>query len=379
MPGWFLLLFWFAACSCSKNYDNVSFGTTNPLANYSYDWNKIADSSSGSLNYNYWNPAGYYNQNNTGNTGFGYWDQAHALDVMVDAYLRSSASGYANFISNWYTGVMAKNGNTFIGQYYDDEGWIALACLRAFDATKDARFKTVATTLWTDIQTGWNSTMGGGIAWQKNQLYYKNTPANGPACILAARMYEHFQNPDDLAWAIKIYGWWKNTLVDPATGLVYDGINQDGNGTLNTSWKFTYNQGLFIGAANELYNISQDISYMNDAMRTANFSINDPTISPLGILEDEGGGDAGLFKGIFVRYLVQLILNKNLDPGFRTRYITFLKSNAETLWLLGTSRPTILYNTNWSIPPAGSTDLSTQLSGCMLLEGMALLKNNSLL
>lgn len=379
MPNIIPMVVLLSVTACTKNYDNVNFGTTNGLSSYTYDWNKIADSSSGALNYNYWNASGYYNSNNGGNTNFGYWWQAHSLDVLVDAYTRTQSTGYAGFINNWYTGVKAKNGGSFIGQYYDDMGWIALALLRAYDATKDARFKTEVDALWTNIQTGWNTTMGGGIAWQKNQTYYKNSPANGPACILAARRYERFQDPNDLVWAKQIYGWWKNTLLDPGTGLVYDGINQAGDGKINTSWKFTYNQGVFIGAAIELYTITGDGGYLNDAMKTANYTINDPTLSPLGILNDEGAGDAGLFKGIFVRYFIQLILNKDIDPGYRTRFITYLKNNAETLWINGTIRPGILFGTNWSRVPTGNTDLSTELSGCMLLEGIALLKKNSLL
>jgi len=364
------------SASCTKNLDDVNLGNGQPP--YVYTWDKIADSSTAALNFNYWNNAGYYNENNAGNTSFAYWFQAHALDVLVDAYLRTSSATYTNSINSWYTGVSAGNGGTFTGQYYDDMGWIALASLRAYGVTQDARFRTVAQHLWTDIQTGWNATMGGGIAWQKQQLYYKNTAANGTACILATRLYEQFRDPGNLAWGKQIYDWWKSTLVDPATGMVYDGINQNGDGKVQTSWHLTYNQGLFIGAAIELYNATGDPMYMNDAIRTANHTLSDPLIAQSGLLRDEGGGDAGLFKGIFVRYLIQLILNKDIDQGYRGLYVNFLKYNAQTLWLQGTARPAVLFGTGWSSQPSGTSDLSTELSGCMLMEGMALMKKNKL-
>jgi predicted alpha-1,6-mannanase (GH76 family) len=147
--------------------------------------------------------------------------------------------------------------------------------LRAYDVTKDTSWKNAVETVWANIQTGWNDTMGGGIAWQKQELYYKNTPANGPACILAGRLYEHFGNASDLAWAQKIYNWWQSTLVDPGSGFVYDGINQNDDGQLNTTYRFTYNQGLFIGAAAEMYNATGQASYISNAIQTANNVLTD--------------------------------------------------------------------------------------------------------
>ena len=371
------LLLFFAACE--KNYDNIDLATGGTSSVYTYDWNKIADTSSTALMSAYWNAGGqYFVDNNQGNSGFNYWPQAHALDVLVDAYMRTQSSTYTGYMDQWYTGVPAKNGGSFLGQYYDDEGWNALAMLRAYDVTKDTKWKDAAEAVWADIQTGWNNTMGGGIAWQKQQLYYKNTPANGPACILAARLYERFGNPSDLAWAQKIYTWWKNTLVDAGSGFVYDGINSAGDGVLNTTFRFTYNQGLFIGAGVELFNATQQASYLSNALQTATNVLSDPTLNSAGVLKDEGQGDGGLFKGVLVRYMIQLILTKGIDAGDQQKFVVFLKNNAQILWLKGTTRPGYFYGNNWTTAPTGETDLTTELSGAMLMEGMALLKKNGL-
>jgi predicted alpha-1,6-mannanase (GH76 family) len=365
--------------SCAKNYDSYNFGTGGASTAYTYDWNKIADTSTTALISSYWSPSGmYFIDNNQSNTTFNYWPQAHALDVLVDAYLRTQSSTYTGYMSQWYTGVQAKNGGTFLGQYYDDMGWNALAMLRAYDVTKDTSWKNAVETVWANIQTGWNDTMGGGIAWQKQELYYKNTPANGPACILAGRLYEHFGNASDLAWAQKIYNWWQSTLVDPGSGFVYDGINQNDDGQLNTTYRFTYNQGLFIGAAAEMYNATGQASYISNAIQTANNVLTDPTLSAEGIMINEGQGDGGLFKGVLVRYMIQLILNKGIDAGDQQKFVVFLKNNAQTLWLKGTTRPGYFYNSDWTTPPAGETDLTTELSGAMLMEGMAVMKKNNL-
>jgi len=374
----FPLLLLFAACD--KNYDNIDLATGGTATVYTYDWNKIADTSTTAMANAYWNAGGqYFVANNQGNTTFNYWPQAHALDVLVDAYLRTQSSTYTGYMDQWYTGVPAKNGGSFLGQYYDDEGWNALAMLRAYDVTKDTKWKDAAEAVWADIQTGWNATMGGGIAWQKQQLYYKNTPANGPACILAARLYERFGNPGDLAWAQKIYSWWKSTLVDAGSGFVYDGINSNNDGVLNTTYRFTYNQGLFIGAGVELYNATQQASFLSNALQTASNVLTDPTLNSAGVLKDEGQGDGGLFKGVLVRYMIQLILDKGIDAGDQQKFVVFLKNNAQLLWLKGTTRPGYFYGNNWTAAPTGETDLTTELSGAMLMEGMDLLKKNGLI
>jgi predicted alpha-1,6-mannanase (GH76 family) len=135
-------------------------------------------------------------------------------------------------------------------------GW-RLSTLRAYEATNDPDYLAAAGTLWTDIKTGVNDNQGGGIAWRKSQLDYKNTPANAPAIIFAARLYRLQKNEADLTLAKELYTWLKATLVDPSSGIVWDGINGNHDGQISKN-KFTYNQGTFIGAALELYNATGD-------------------------------------------------------------------------------------------------------------------------
>ena len=345
------------------------------------DWNKAADSSSKNLVSKFWNPSGNYFNEKNGNTNFHYWPQAHALDVLIDAYLRTGDNQYKTLMDQWFTGVNQKNGNTFLNEFYDDMEWNALAMLRAFKATGDQKYKNAVDAVWTDIKGGWNNTMGGGIAWRKAMPYYKNTPANAPAAILAARLYREFNNADDLAWAKKIYSWQKETLYNKNTGWVYDGINSDNDGKRNEAWKFTYNQGTFIGAAIELFKITNESGYMNDALQAANFTLSDNTLTNFtdNLLRDEGDGDGGLFKGVFVRYFTQLILTDGILSSDRNRYLNYLKHNATTLWNIGTDKNYLLYGSYWKNKPGATTDLTIQLSGAMLIEAAALLKKEGYL
>ncbi|HEY3388847.1 MAG TPA: alpha-1,6-mannanase, partial [Prolixibacteraceae bacterium] len=97
------------------------------------------------------------------------------------------------------------------------------------------------------------------------------------------------------------------------------------------------------------------------------------------LLKNEGTGDGGLFKGVFIRYFTQLIINPDLDTAVRKRYITFIMHNAETLWREGTNKSLVLFSPYWKTKPGSTTDLTTQSSGAMLIEAAALLKKENLL
>ena len=364
--------------SCKKDYDDDNTGPPPPPPGPpAIDWSKAADSSSQNLMTKFFNASGNYFNESNASTNFHYWPQAHALDVLVDGYLRTNGgAAYKAMMDKWFAGVPVKNGGNFFNDFYDDMDWNALAMLRAYEATKDAKWKTAAEAVWGDIKTGWNTTMGGGIAWRKSMPWYKNTPANAPAAILAARLYRLNNNADDLNWARRIYTWQKDSLFNRATGWVYDGMNYDQDGKKQMDWKFTYNQGTFLGAATELYLITNDAGYLSDALNAANFTLSDNVLTnPTDrLLRDEGAGDGGLFKGVFVRYLTQLIQAPGLVSTDKSRYVSYLKFNAETLWNTGTDKSSLLYGTYWKNKPGGTTDLTTQLSGAMLVEAAALLE-----
>lgn len=371
----------FSIFSCSKDYDD---GVTNPPPtgnDAEINWEKASDSSTTALLLNFWNsPGRYFNEKNN-NTNFHYWPQAHALDVIVDAYIRTGNNTYRTYMNNWFEGVKQKNGGSFLNEYYDDMEWNALALLRAYKATGDNKFLSAVEDIWADIQTGWNNTMGGGIAWRKSQLYYKNTPANAPAAILAARLYKENNREEDLDWAKKIYQYVKDSLYNSSTGWVYDGINSNNDGVRNTTWKFTYNQGTFIGAALELFSITNNSAYLNDAIKAADFTLSDNVLNNFSdnLLRDEGGGDGGLFKGVFIRYFTNLIQTEGLVSSNRNRYIDYITHNAETLWTKGTDKNYLLFGSYWKNPPGPQTDLTIQLSGATLIEAMAILEKENLL
>ncbi|MBS1606903.1 MAG: hypothetical protein JST42_29880, partial [Bacteroidetes bacterium] len=117
-----------------------------------FNWPLIADTAERSLDL-FWSAGNkYYLSSNSSTDWAQYWPQAHSLDVLTDAYLRNPSDALKTRMTDLLTGVQAKNNGSFINNFYDDEEWMALACLRASQGTNDSRFKSVTDALWADIK-----------------------------------------------------------------------------------------------------------------------------------------------------------------------------------------------------------------------------------
>lgn len=293
---------------------------------------------------------------------FVYWWHAHTVDALLDGYLRSGDKVYMERIKNELTGTWRANHNTFLHNWYDDMEWMALALLRLWDLTKDEACKHQIFLIWEDIKTAWNDHMGGGLAWQKKQLDYKNTPANAPAAILAFRLYQRFAGPEDLEWGERIFRWNSDNLVDPETGFVWDGMNRLGDGRIDYEWEFTYCQGVFMQAALEYYHITGEEAYYEMAVRTFKEARRRLVDSESGIIPCEGPDDCGLFRGIFFRYCYELYAEKK-NEEIRSLILHHAKAAAEK----GMNEKGLI-GADWERPETETVDLAQHLSGIMVLE-----------
>lgn len=341
---------------------------------FKYTWAQTADSLQLSTYNNYLGSNGTFVQNNAGNSSFNYWPNAHVLDVLVDGYIRTGNDTYKAKMKALVQGIKIKNGNTYNNVFNDDMLWLANSCVRAYKATNDQEYKDVADFLWERIKLSWSDVFGGGITWKQDTPKQKNAVSNGPAVILALRLYEIDNDPDDLVWAKKIYTWQKNNLVDPVSGVVWDNISEvNGAVVTNKEWVFTYNMGTWIGAGLRLYKATNDQVYLDDAVKAGRTVLTSPKLLSEGLLRDEGQGDGGLFKGILVRYLTELTEQPTINATDIEKFSAFLKFNAQSFYKKGILRPAMLSGNNWKAAPSagGNVDLTTQLSGVMLMEAAA--------
>ncbi len=121
------------------------------------------------------------------------------------------------------------------------------------------------------VLSGEDQTLGGGIYWRENEKKGKNTCVNAPAIVAAAELYQITRDQKYLETAKRLYSWTRAHLQDPQDGLYYDNIGLGGN---VAKFKLTYNSGLMIRANVELYRATGDMTYLNEARRIANSSIN---------------------------------------------------------------------------------------------------------
>lgn len=170
-----------------------------------------------------------------------------------------------------------------------------------------------------------------------------------------------------------IYSWLRKTLFNEQTGAVSDNIGQ--NGKVNPS-VYTYNQGTFIGVAHELFMITGEKQYLDDAIRAGYYVVKNMSNNQ-GTLSDATHGDGGLFHGIFFRYFVRLTNEQAVDMNTRKDFHDYLTKLATTLVNEGLNHKTMLYGGHWHQAPADEdlVNLTPHLSGCMLIEAMCVLKD----
>ena len=130
----------------------------------------------------------------------------------------------------------------------------------------------------------------GGIPWRKLDQFF-NAPANGPAGIFLARYDDRLRRAQQMA------DWIDETLIDPETHLVFDGIKA---GSLVRA-QYTYCQGVVLGLETELAVRTKDSDHAKRVHRLV-AAVAD-NMAPDGVIKGAGGGDGGLFNGILARYL----------------------------------------------------------------------------
>jgi hypothetical protein len=169
--------------------------------------------------------------------------------------------------------------------YYDDDEWLVMAYVDAYQATHDKKFLTYAAVTQKFVLSGWDNVLGGGIYWDAKHLS-KNTCSNAPGEVAALMLADSAKDQTQEAWAIKIRQWTNQNLRD-ADNLYFDNI--DLNGRISKA-KFSYNTALPISADLLLYNRLKDESYLHDAIAIGNAALahwTDPATGSLQRYDDQ--------------------------------------------------------------------------------------------
>jgi len=309
---------------------------------------------------------GYLEHEHPGASGpTGYWTFAQGFDALLDGVERTDGSRYGGLIETFYA---AQDARGWIVSHYDDEAWMALALIRAHDLTGEQRYLDRAVSLYTDIERAWDETCcgsnPGGIWWDKAHTQ-KATASNAAPVILAVRLHERTGVAARLAFARKVYEHWMEEMVNPSTFQVTDHIEPNGT---KVFWRFTYNEGLMVGASVELHLATGDAVYLQNAHRFASFILGSETKpSRFGSVLHDGtasqcGGDCHMFKGPAYRYLLLL---QETSP--RSSYAGLLSASANALWTLARSEDG-LFGVDWTGPPPASSTEPQAAAAVMALN-----------
>jgi predicted alpha-1,6-mannanase (GH76 family) len=268
----------------------------------------------------------------------GWWNSANAITALANYSRMSHTKKYLPIFANTlHAAQTAHDGSPgFINNYYDDEGWWALAWIDVYDLNGKAEYLQAAGSIFDNMQKGWETeTCGGGVWWSKksrNKNAIENELFLDVAASLANRATAPEQRQRYLSWAKKEWVWFHDSGMINQEHLINDGldISNPAHCTNNGKATWSYNQGVILGALVELNKAAPDPALAETASAIAHAAI-EHLVDAQGVLHEPNGahtgGDVPQFKGIFSRNL--MLLN---DAFPDDRYQAFARANAASIW-----------------------------------------------
>lgn len=221
--------------------------------------------------------------------------------------------------------------NGFLNDYHDDEGWWALAWIKAYDLTQDTRYLTIAQSIFQDMTYGWNNGSCGGLWWDRTHTAI-NAIENELFISLAAHLANRVNGEGKrtyVDWAEHAWAWFQASGMMNVRYSINDGIDNDTcQNNLGQAW--SYNQGVILGGLIELSKLNSDASYLDTATKIANAAINrlgDANSVIREPCEPACGADGPQFKGIFMRNLQTL---QQAAPSLL--FAETISANADSIW-----------------------------------------------
>lgn len=202
-------------------------------------------------------------------------------------------------------------------RFYDDNQWIAIAYLDAYNRNKNPFYLLKAKEIYQWLLTGYDDKLGGGLYWKEDERTTKNACSNGPNVLISLQLYKITKDKKYLDTGLMVYNWTNKTLRSP-DGVFYDAIKVE-DGKIDST-TYTYNTGTMLQANVLLYEITKDKKYLEEAKFIA-------TNAEKHFFKKNKLGNHYWFNVVLLRGYLELF---NLEKD--KKRLSFLIADAERIW-----------------------------------------------
>jgi rhamnogalacturonyl hydrolase YesR len=229
---------------------------------------------------------------------------------VIDKYYNSKKPPHPGYESY----LMEAGGD---GRFFDDNQWIGIAYLDAYQRTKATTYLDLAKDIYQFTLTGYDIIAGGGLYWKEFDSTTKNTCSNGPEVLMALQLYKITKEKKYLDTAMLIHDWVNKNLRSPE-GLYYDNIMLP---SLKIDQRiYTYNTGTMLQSDVLLYQITGKEKYLASAKKIAASALNY-------FFKDDLFPDNYWFNAVLLRGYVELY---KVDK--ERKYMAAFKTYADKVW-----------------------------------------------
>ncbi|KKA26139.1 hypothetical protein TD95_004884 [Thielaviopsis punctulata] len=226
----------------------------------------------------------FYTGNNTGDVDgnlpapYYWWEAGAMFGLLVDYwwYTNDTSNNEATLRALEHqvgndANYMPENQTRSLGN--DDQGFWGMAAMSAAEAgfenppANKPQWLALAQAVFNDYVSRWDpQTCYGGLRWQIftfNAGYdYKNSISNGCFFNLAARLARYTGNDSYAQWAEKIWDWEREIKFITDDWEVEDGAQTDDNCSDTTAVLWSYNFGIQMHGAANMYNLTGNATWL---------------------------------------------------------------------------------------------------------------------
>ncbi len=277
----------------------------------------------------------------------GEWTQALDIVVAEDRYQHTHAQADRDMVIAllnslaYYNAPNSLFGNWQTDGWDDNLAWMVNAFMRGYQLTGESTYLTQAEAGWNNgFKQGWDTTVAGGGIWENTDKGSKCALSNDPFVFEGVALSQATGDSTYLSKAETIYSWVRSTLLvssGPSAGQVRGCVGA--NGVVQANDDNVYNDGSFLEAATQLYRVTGNQAYYNDAKMVA-----DHTVGEGPVLHSTAEAPGNQWAYFFTRGLSDFATEADLWP----QYESWLLGNANAAWR-ERNKLNLTWN-NWSGP-----------------------------